>query len=301
MKRLRELLDLAKKGKRRSIAVAAAEDADVLEAVFLAKKEGIANPVLIGQVKKIEKTAQSLGIDLTGFEIIDATDTLSAAQLAVKMVRDGTCDLLMKGLVKTAELLKIVLDKEMGFRTGRLLSHVFLVELPRRRRWYAMTDGGIVIAPSISEKLQILENALELMHLLGIKEPKVAVLAAVETVNPSMPATMDAALLTVMAARKQIKGAIVDGPLALDVAISNKAAKVKGVKSPVAGKADILLVPDIEAGNLLGKALVYGCGGVAAGVVMGARKPIVLTSRADSAETKLLSIALGAVLAGRMG
>ncbi len=301
MKRLRELLDLAKEGKRRSIAVAAAEDADVLEAVFLAKKEGIANPVLIGQVKKIEKTAQSLGINLADFEIIDATDTVSAAQLAVKMVRDGTCDLLMKGLVRTAELLRIVLDKEMGFRTGRLLSHVFLVELPRRRRWYAMTDGGIVIAPSISEKLQILENALELMHLLGIKEPKVAVLAAVETVSPSMPATMDAALLTVMAARKQIKGAIVDGPLALDVAISTKAAKVKGVKSPVAGKADILLVPDIEAGNLLGKALVYGCGGVAAGVVMGARKPIVLTSRADSAETKLLSIALGAVLAGRMG
>ncbi len=301
MKRLRELLDLAKEGKRRSIAVAAAEDVDVLEAVFLAKKEGIANPVLIGQVKKIEKTAQSLGINLADFEIIDATDTVSAAQLAVKMVRDGTCDLLMKGLVRTAELLRIVLDKEMGFRTGRLLSHVFLVELPRRRRWYAMTDGGIVIAPSISEKLQILENALELMHLLGIKEPKVAVLAAVETVSPSMPATMDAALLTVMAARKQIKGAIVDGPLALDVAISTKAAKVKGVKSPVAGKADILLVPDIEAGNLLGKALVYGCGGVAAGVVMGARKPIVLTSRADSAETKLLSIALGAVLAGRMG
>ncbi len=301
MKRLRELLDLAKEGKRRSIAVAAAEDADVLEAVFLAKKEGIANPVLIGQVKKIEKTAQSLGINLADFEIIDATDTVSAAQLAVKMVRDGTCDLLMKGLVRTAELLRIVLDKEMGFRTGRLLSHVFLVDLPRRRRWYAITDGGIVIAPSISEKLQILENALELMHLLGIKEPKVAVLAAVETVSPSMPATMDAALLTVMAARKQIKGAIVDGPLALDVAISTKAAKVKGVKSPVAGKADILLVPDIEAGNLLGKALVYGCGGVAAGVVMGARKPIVLTSRADSAETKLLSIALGAVLAGRMG
>ncbi len=301
MKRLRELLDLAKEGKRRSIAVAAAEDADVLEAVFLAKKEGIANPVLIGQVKKIEKTAQSLGINLADFEIIDATDTVSAAQLAVKMVRDGTCDLLMKGLVRTAELLRIVLDKEMGFRTGRLLSHVFLVDLPRRRRWYVITDGGIVIAPSISEKLQILENALELMHLLGIKEPKVAVLAAVETVSPSMPATMDAALLTVMAARKQIKGAIVDGPLALDVAISTKAAKVKGVKSPVAGKADILLVPDIEAGNLLGKALVYGCGGVAAGVVMGARKPIVLTSRADSAETKLLSIALGAVLAGRMG
>ncbi|MCD6363505.1 MAG: bifunctional enoyl-CoA hydratase/phosphate acetyltransferase [Synergistetes bacterium] len=300
MKKLKELLSMAKEGKRRVIAVASAEDADVLEAVYFAKKEGIADPILVGRLEKIEKVAQALDIDCNQFEIIDATDPISSAQIAVKMVRDGACDLLMKGLVKTAELLKIVLDKEMGFRTGRLLSHVFLVEVPRRRRWYAITDGGIVISPSIAEKLQILENALELMHLLGIREPKVAVLAAVETVTYSMPATVDAAMLTVMAARKQIKGAIVDGPLALDVAICSKAAKVKGVKSPVAGKADVLLVPDIEAGNLLGKALVYGCGGVAAGVVMGARRPIVLTSRADSAETKLLSIALGAVLAGRM-
>jgi phosphate butyryltransferase len=300
LKKLRELLDMAKEGEKRTIAVAAAEDADVLEAVYLAKKEKIVDAVLVGSKKKIESLAESLQIDLKRLEIIDAPDPVSSAQTAVKMVRDGACDLLMKGLVKTAELLKIVLDKEMGFRTGRLLSHVFLVEVPRRRRWYAITDGGIVIAPSIAEKLQILENAIQLMHLLGIREPRVAVLAAVETVNYSMPATVDAAMLTVMAARKQIKGAIVDGPLALDVAICAKAAKVKGVKSPVAGKADVLLVPDIEAGNLLGKALVYGCGGTAAGVVMGARKPIVLTSRADSAETKLLSIALGAVLSGRM-
>ncbi|MEM2029530.1 MAG: bifunctional enoyl-CoA hydratase/phosphate acetyltransferase [Candidatus Bathyarchaeia archaeon] len=297
---LTELLTMARGGGKRRLAIAAAEDEDALEAASLSVREDIADVILLGDEDRIWKIAKEMKLDLNKCEVINVPDPISAAQVAVKMVRNGEADFLMKGLVKTADLLKAVLDKDNGLRTGRLLSHVFLVEVPRKGRWYAITDAAIVVSPGISEKVQIIENAIELMHRLGIKEPKVALLAAIEVVNPAMPTTLEAAAITMMNLRGQIKGAIIDGPLALDVAIDERCAKIKGVKSPVAGNADVLVVPNVEAGNMLGKALIQAGGGRAAGVVMGALKPIVMTSRAQSAESKLLSIALGAFLAGRV-
>lgn len=297
---LTELLTMARGGGKRRLAIAAAEDEDALEAASLSVREDIADVILLGDEDRIWKIAKEMKLDLNKCELINVPDPISAAQVAVKMVRNGEADFLMKGLVKTADLLKAVLDKDNGLRTGRLLSHVFLVEVPRKGRWYAITDAAIVVSPGISEKVQIIENAIELMHRLGIKEPKVALLAAIEVVNPAMPTTLEAAAITMMNLRGQIKGAIIDGPLALDVAIDERCAKIKGVKSPVAGNADVLVVPNVEAGNMLGKALIQAGGGRAAGVVMGALKPIVMTSRAQSAESKLLSIALGAFLAGRV-
>lgn len=297
---LTELLTMARGGGKRRLAIAAAEDEDALEAASLSVREDIADVILLGDEDRIWKIAKEMKLDLNKCEVIKVPDPISAAQVAVKMVRNGEADFLMKGLVKTADLLKAVLDKDNGLRTGRLLSHVFLVEVPRKGRWYAITDAAIVVSPGISEKVQIIENAIELMHRLGIKEPKVALLAAIEVVNPAMPTTLEAAAITMMNLRGQIKGAIIDGPLALDVAIDERCAKIKGVKSPVAGNADVLVVPNVEAGNMLGKALIQAGGGRAAGVVMGALKPIVMTSRAQSAESKLLSIALGAFLAGRV-
>lgn len=300
MKKLRELVNMAKDSGVKTLALTSAEERSALEAVYLAVKEGIIRALLIGDKERIWSIIKDRGFDVRGMEIIDEKDPVVAAQRAVKIVRDCQADLLMKGLVKTADLFKAVLDKDIGLRTGRLLSHVFLVEIPRKRRWYALSDAAIVISPTLPEKVQIIENAVTLMHLLGVNEPKVAVLSAIETVNPAIPSTLDAAALTLMASRGQIKGAIVDGPLALDVAISKRCAQVKGVKSPVAGDADLLIVPNVEAGNLMGKALLHAGGGAVAGVVMGARKPIVLTSRAEGPEGKYLSIALGVFLAGRM-
>lgn len=300
MEDLSELLNMARDVGKRRIAIVAAEDEDVVESAYLSVREGIASVILLGNQDKIWSIAKERNFNLEGMEILGTSDSISAAQMAVKMVRSGEVDLLMKGLIKTADLLKVVLDKEIGLRTGKLLSHIFLVEVPRKRRWYALTDAAIVVSPGIPEKVQIIENAIDLMHHLGIKEPKVALLAAIETVNPAMPTTVEAAAITLMGLRGQIKGAIIDGPLALDVAIDERCAKIKGVRSPVAGNADVLIVPNVEAGNMMGKALIQAGGGRAAGVVMGASKPIVMTSRAQNVESRLLSIALGVFLVGRM-
>ncbi|MCS7232946.1 MAG: bifunctional enoyl-CoA hydratase/phosphate acetyltransferase [Synergistetes bacterium] len=300
MEDLSELLNMARDVGKRRIAIVAAEDEDVVESAYLSVREGIASVVLLGNQDKIWSISKERNFNLEGMEILGTSDSISAAQMAVKMVRSGEVDLLMKGLIKTADLLKVVLDKEIGLRTGKLLSHIFLVEVPRKRRWYALTDAAIVVSPGIPEKVQIIENAIDLMHYLGIKEPKVALLAAIETVNPAMPTTVEAAAITLMGLRGQIKGAIIDGPLALDVAIDERCAKIKGVRSPVAGNADVLIVPNVEAGNMMGKALIQAGGGRAAGVVMGALKPIVMTSRAQNVESRLLSIALGVFLVGRM-
>jgi len=217
---------------------------------------------------------------------------------SVRMVSSGEADLLMKGLVKTSSLLKAVLDKEWGLRTGSLLSHLFLFEIPNlERRVIGISDGGMNTYPDLSAKAKIIENAVACYHKIGIPQPKIAALAAVEAVNPEMQATLDAAALAKMNERGQIRGCIVDGPLALDNAISEESARIKGINSPAAGNADMLLVPDIESGNFIGKVLLYMTGGKGAGVILGARKPIVLTSRFDSMQTKLLSIALGAVVA----
>ncbi len=291
------LLERSVTGKRMILAVAAAQGDDILEAVAMARDKGVVTPVLFGDRKKMEKIAADISIDLSSFDIVDEPDDTKASELAVRAVSSGKADLLMKGNVKTAILLKAVLNKEWGLRSGSLLSHLFLFEIPKMNRVFGMTDGGMSMYPDLKTKQGIIENAAACYHKLGIKCPKVAVLAAVEVVNPDMPCTIDAAALAQMNRRGQIKGCIVDGPLALDNAVSEESAKHKGIVSEVAGHADILVVPDIEAGNLLGKTMIYMSGGRGAGVILGARKPIVLTSRFDNAETKLLSIAFGAELA----
>jgi phosphate butyryltransferase len=280
----------------KKVVVAVAQDEAVLEAVKGAKEQGLAEFILVGDVSKMQTLAAQLGIDLDGLEIIHEPDDRQAAYRAVTLVSDGQADVLMKGLINTADLLRAVLDKEVGLRTGRVLSHVAVYDMPGFDRLIMVTDGGMNIAPSVKQKADIIHNSLNLSRVLGINPAKVAVLAAVEVVNPNMPATLDAAELKKMGAAGQFADAIIDGPLALDNAVSLEAAKHKGIHSPVAGLADILVVPDIEAGNMLGKSLLYFAGGRMAGLVMGAAKPIVVTSRADTHEAKIMSIALSLLL-----
>jgi phosphate butyryltransferase len=293
------LIEGSASGNTMRLAVAAAEGVDVLEAVHDAAKKGVVEPVLFGNRGRMETIAKDLGIDLSGFEVVEAPDEAAAAEMAVQTVSTGNADLLMKGNVKTATLLKAVLNKEWGLRAGSLLSHLFLFHIPKLDRVFGLTDGGMTMYPDLKTKQVIVENAVACYRRLGVGRPKVAALAAVEVVNPDMPCTIDAAALVQMNRRKQIKNCVVDGPLALDNAVSETAARHKGIESEVAGKADILLVPDIEAGNMMGKVMLYMAGGVGAGVILGARCPVVLTSRFDTAATKLHSIALGALLAKR--
>ena len=298
MQRLDFLLEESKKGRPMTLALACPYGDDALAAVTRAQREGIIKAVLIGDGEKIRRLADQEGHDLSGISIVEEPNDDRAVEKSVKMVSSKEADLLMKGLVKTSSLLKAVLDKEWGLRTGSLLSHLFLFEVPvLKGRVVGISDGGMNTYPDLNAKVKIIENAAACYHKIGVPQPRIAVLAAVETVNPDMPATLDAAALAKMNERGQIKGCLVDGPLALDNAISEESARIKGLSSPVAGSADMLLVPDIEAGNLVGKVLLYMTGGRGAGVVLGAKKPIVLTSRFDSMETKLLSIALGALTA----
>ncbi len=297
MKTLQELVDKAKTLKKMRMSVAVAQDAPVLKAVNEACKAGIVDASLVGSKKEIEIIASELGIDLSNYEIIDEPEEGMAIRKAVELVHEHHCDLLMKGKVHTSHLLHSVLDKNYNLRTGMTMNHVGVFEVSTYNRLLIITDAAMVIAPTLEQKVDSIYNAERVAHVIGIDVPKVAVLGAVETVSPSMPATMEAALLAKMNDRKQIKGAIVDGPFALDNAVSEEAAKHKGIESPVAGKADVLLVPDIEAGNILYKALVFIAKGKLAGTILGARVPIVLTSRADSDETKLYSIALSALVA----
>jgi phosphate butyryltransferase len=292
-----ELLAAVRGLPPRRVAVAAAHDDAVLAAVGKAKEQGIAEFVLIGDQARLEPLAAAAGVDLADHEVVHEPDVRLAARRAAIMTGGGQADMLMKGIIGTGDFLRALLDKEAGLRTGALLSHVFVVQLAGYDRLLFVTDSAMNVAPTLAEKAAIIENAVALAGALGIRPAKVAVLAAVETVEARMPATLEAAALAKMAERGQIKGAIVDGPLALDNAVSEEAVRHKGIVSPVAGKADILMVPDIEAGNMLGKAMVYFAGGTIAGLVMGAAKPVIVTSRADSAESKVLSIALGAVMA----
>lgn len=298
MQRLDFLLEESKKGRPMTLALACPYGDDALAAVARAQRDGIVKAVLIGDEEKIRRLADQEGHDLSDISVVDEPDDDRAVEKSVKMGSSKEADLLMKGLVKTSSLLKAVLDKEWGLRTGSLLSHLFLFEVPiLDGRVVGVSDGGMNTYPDLSAKVKIIENAAACYHKIGVPQPKIAALAAVETVNPDMPATLDAAALAKMNERGQIKGCLVDGPLALDNAISEESARIKGLSSPVAGKADMLLVPDIEAGNFVGKVLLYMTGGRGAGVVLGAKKPIVLTSRFDTMETKLLSIALGALAA----
>ena len=262
------------------------------------RDEDLLEPVLIGPRAKIEAAAEEAGVSLDGFDIIETEHSHAAATKAVEMAVSGEVSVLVKGSLHTDELLGAVIAHDSGLRTERRISHVYAMDIPAYGKPLIVTDAAVNILPSLDQKRDICQNAVDLLHQLGVDEPLVAVLAAVETVNADMPATLDAAALTVMAARGQIAGARVDGPLAFDNAISMAAAKTKGIVSPVAGQADILLVPDLEAGNMLAKQLIYFADAIAAGLILGARVPIVLTSRADPLTARMASAALARLSVG---
>jgi len=290
MKKLQELLDKAKGVGKKVVAVAAADDDVVLRAVDMAKKEGIVDALLFGDAKKIEVVAEKAGLNIKDFEIVDSKNP---ADDAVKAVVDGRAHFVMKGNIKTGDLMKAVLKDEYNLKTGRTMSLVSIFETPLYHKLLIVTDAGMTIAPDLEQKVHLIENAvLVARKAVGVEKPKVAILGAIEVVNPKMEATIHAALLAKMNERGQIKNCIVDGPFALDNAVSKEAAEHKGIVSPVAGDADVLIMPDIEAGNIFYKAMVFLAGAKVASAIIGAKCPVALTSRADSDETKLLSLAL---------
>ncbi|HAS74341.1 MAG TPA: phosphate butyryltransferase [Clostridiales bacterium UBA8960] len=298
IKKLNELLNAAKQGKTMRLVVAAAQDEDVLGAVCKAAEEGLIEPVLVGDKSEIQKIAEREKLNIENYEIFDVVDLTEAAKLSVKLVAEGKGDFLMKGLIDTAILLKAVLDKEFGLRTDRLLSHVMIYEVPHYHKLIFLTDGGMNIEPTFEEKVKIAENAIDACKALGTKVVKVAALAAKEKVSEKMPTTVDARKLQDLCKEGAFgDNVIVEGPLALDLAVSKEAAQVKKFESEIAGDVDILLVPTIEVGNGVGKTLTYLAGAESAGIIMGAKVPVVLVSRADSYQAKLNSIALGSVIA----
>ena len=295
MKDFETLLKVVEAEPVRKVAVAVAQDVRVIRALSEAHRRNIADSVLVGDRAEIERIIDAEKLPTDGMEIIDEPKPLKAVARATQIVSAGDADILMKGYIHTDDFLRGVLNKEWGLRTGSIMSHVFAAEHPMQKKLIFITDSAMNITPDLEQKAAILLSAVHLAHLLGVDNPKVAVMAAVELVNPKMQATMDAAALATMADRRQyVPPCVVDGPFALDNAINPEAAAHKKITGPVAGQADILLVPNIEAGNLLAKSLVYFAGGRLVGLLMGAKAPVVLTSRADSPETKLLSIA-GAV------
>lgn len=290
MKTLSDLIEKAKSSRKKRVVVVGAEDKEAVKAVFKAKEIGIVEEIfLVGNSSSISYSGEA--------KVIHAHTEREAAETGVKIVSSGLADVVIKGLVKTSTLLKAVLNKEWGLRGSGLLSHLAGIEVPGVERVIFITDGGMVIKPNIEQKILVIKNAVDFLRKLGYETPKVALICAVETVNNDMPETTEAAVITKMAQRGEINGCLVDGPLGLDNALCHKAAEIKGVKSPVAGQADILVVPDIHSGNFLGKSAVYFAKGKIAGLIVGANAPIVVVSRADSAESKLLSIAL-AISAG---
>jgi len=275
---------------KRRVAVVGAGDIDVIEAVFDAKNEGLIEPIFIDSKEKILK-ANSDKFDLSGIEIIDEREKIPQCQAGIKLVKENRAEILMKGLIPTPILFKEVLNKETGLRFGKLLTHIGIIKTPNYHKMLIMTDGGIVIAPTLDDKIAILENASVVAKALEIEKPKVAVISAVETISTNMQSTVDAAILTKMYERGQLPGLIVDGPLAMDNAVSKEAAQHKGIKSEVSGDPDILLMPNIESGNIFYKTLVYlGGGADTAGIVIGAKVPLVVPSRSDSPQNKLNSI-----------
>lgn len=293
MKDFNELLKKVKQLPGKKVVIAAAQSGSAIEAALMAKRENLANSILVGDEEFITGyLQQDSQANSYNFEIIDTgKDLARACTESVKIIREGRGDLILKGKADTALLIKAVLDKEKGLRTKSILSDVLVYEHPDKLM--LMSDGGINLYPSVAEKVAIVNNAVKVALAMGIKVPKVALLAAIEAVNEKMPCTIDAAVIARMNYRKQIPDCVVDGPLAFDNAINEEAAKMKGIDSPVAGKADILIVPNIESGNIFGKALTYYCRYRVAHVVMGAKVPILIASRADDAETKMLSMALG--------
>lgn len=299
IKSFQEVITKVKEQSMKVVAVAVAQDEPVLEAIRDAKKSGIANAILVGDKEEIVKIANKINMNIDEFEIIDEKDINKAAIEAVKLVSSGKADMMMKGLIDTATFLRAVLNKEVGLRTGKQMSHIAIFEVPGYDRLLFVTDAAFNMYPQLNEKVDIIKNAVEVAHGLDIKEPKVAPICAVEVVNPNMPSTLDAANLSKMCERGQIKGCIIDGPLALDNALSEEAAAHKKISGPVAGKADILLMANIEAGNAMYKCLTYTTKSKNGGLLMGASAPVIVTSRADSPETKMNSIALAALVANK--
>jgi len=293
LKELQSLIDPNKPPKR--LALAVSEDAHSLEAVNKAFKTGIIAPILIGSKEETLKIAAEKELDFSNAVFIDEKNNEKAVEIAVRMIHDHKADFLMKGNVSTPSLLKAVLNKEWGLRTGNLLSHFALFEANNYHKLFALSDVAMNIAPTLNDKIGIINNAVAYLNKLGIKQPKTAIITAIETVNENMQATIDAALLSKMNQRGQIKNCIIDGPLAFDNAVSFESASHKKIKSEVAGDADLLLMPDIEAGNVLYKSLVWIANSKVASVILGASSPIVLTSRSDTEESKYDSILLATV------
>ncbi len=300
IKRLNEMLDVIRGREKKRLVVAAGEDPHTIEAVARAHKEGIVDVTLVGNPEKIAEVAKEHNVDTSQFEIVEEKDPKKAAKVAVRLIREGKGDALMKGLVDTATYMRAILNKEEGLlKEKKVLSHVTVVEFPLHHKLLIVSDVAVIIHPTLEQKIEMIKYTIEVANALGIENPKIAIISAVEKVNPKMPSTIDAALLKVMGERGQIKGAIIDGPLALDIAVSKECLDIKGLKSPVDGDADILIFPDIVTGNVFFKTATQLAGGKIAAVVTGTDVPCVLTSRADDEDSKFYSIALAALVAGK--
>jgi len=291
------LIDYCKELPPMPTAVVHPCDESSLSGAFEAAKLGLIAPILVGPRARIEAVAKENKINISDFPIVDAPYSEAAAVSAAQLVREGKAEAIMKGSLHTDELMGAVVKRESGLRTGRRVSHCFIMDVPGHEDALIITDAAVNIAPTLDEKVDILQNAIDLGHAMQLKEVRVAVLSAMETVNPKVPSTVEAAALCKMVDRHQITGAVVDGPLALDNAIDPEAARIKKIDSPVAGRANVLMVPDLEAGNMLAKSLSFLAGADAAGIVLGARVPIILTSRADSVQTRMASCAVAALVA----
>jgi phosphate acetyltransferase len=291
------LIDYCKTLPPLPVAVVHPCDRSSLAGAVEAAQLGLIAPILVGPAERIKAVAKEAGIPISDYQLVDAPYSQAAAAAAVQLVREGKAEALMKGSLHTDELMAAVVGRDSGLRTGRRVSHCFVMDVPGHADALIITDAAVNIAPTLDDKKDILQNAIDLAHALNVPEVRVAILSAMETVNPKVQSTLEAAALCKMVDRRQVTGALVDGPLALDNAIDPEAARIKGIDSPVAGRANVLLVPDLEAGNMLAKSLSFLAGADAAGIVLGARVPIILTSRADSTMTRLASCAVAVLVA----
>lgn len=295
LKNYQDLIDrIRKTDSKKRVAVAAAHDEHTLEAVFRAADDKLVEPVLIGNKAEITEILKELNVEYDLNSIISTDSDKESAEKTVELINSNMADFIMKGKLQTADLLRAVVDKEKGLRTGRVMSHVAFLEIPAYHKLIAVTDGGMMMYPNAEEKKQILENAVDVFRAMGYECPKVAVLAAVETVNPKMPETVDADILKKMNQSGEIKDCLVEGPISVDLTFNRESAEIKGFKSPVTGEADILLVPSITTGNIMCKALIEMAGATMAGMIVGAKVPVVLASRGASSQEKYLSIVLSA-------
>ncbi len=295
LKNFKELIaKVQNNDSKKRVAVAAAHDEHTLEAVFRAKNDKLVEPILIGDKIKIIEILQKLSIEFDEDNIINTDSDTEAAEKTVALINEGKADFIMKGKLQTADLLKAVVNKEKGLRTGNVISHVTILEIPAYHKLVAVTDGGMMMYPNVEEKKQIIENVVDVFLSLGYECPKVAVLAAVETVNPKMPETVDADILKKMNQNNEIKNCIIEGPISVDLTFNKESAKIKGYESPITGEVDILIAPNITTGNIMSKAILEFANGTMAGMIVGAKVPIVLTSRGATAEEKYLSLVLSA-------